>query len=172
MTEAALLTLMGCLSGMFLVFGLLRGFIRYAGHELPRLNEVGFDARIFAIGVLVSLLTTVLFGSIPALQAGRLNIQTALQRSGRIGLAGGFSAAKRWLIAAEAALCLILLSAAALLTQTLWHLRIDRLGFEPEHKLTVSIPFKGTKFESGDRDALVSELLDFIRRIPGAEFAA
>ena len=45
LTEAALLTLMGCALGMLLVFGVLRGFVHYAGNELPRLNEVTFDAR-------------------------------------------------------------------------------------------------------------------------------
>jgi putative ABC transport system permease protein len=172
LTEAALLTLMGCASGMLLVFGVLRGFVHYAGNELPRLSEIRFDGRVFAIGLLVSLFTTLLFGGLPAWHAGRLDIQTALQRSGRFGLAAGYSLAKRALIAGEAALCLILLSGAALLLQTLWHLRNDRLGFEPEHILAVSIPFKGTKFESGNRDALVSELLDFARHVPGTEYAA
>ena len=69
------------------------------------------------------------------------------------------------------ALCLILLSGAALLLQTLWHLRNDRLGFEPEHVLSISIPVKGTKLETGNRDALVSELLDFARHVPGVEDA-
>lgn len=67
---------------------------------------------------------------------------------------------------------MILLSAAALLLQTLWHLRSDRLGFEPERVLAISIPFKGTKFESRNRDSLVTELLDFIRHVPGTEYAA
>ena len=95
-----------------------------------------------------------------------------LQQSGRFGLAAGYSLAKRALVAAEAALCLILLSGAALLLQTLWHLRNDRLGFEPEQVLAISIPFKGTKWESGHRDALVSEFLDFVRHVPGTEYAA
>lgn len=54
-TEAALLTLMGCLLGMLLVFGVLRGFVHYAGNELPRLNAVTFDGRVFSIGLLVCL---------------------------------------------------------------------------------------------------------------------
>jgi putative ABC transport system permease protein len=76
------------------------------------------------------------------------------------------------LVAGEIALCLILLSGAALLIQTLWHLRNDRLGFEPEHVLSISIPLKGTKLEAGNRDALVRELLDFAHHIPGVEYAS
>jgi putative ABC transport system permease protein len=172
LTEAALLTLMGCALGMLLAFGVLRGFVHYAGNELPRLSEVTFDARVFAVGLFISLITALLLGGLPAFHAGRLDIQRMLQRSGRLGLAAGYSLARRALVAAEMALCLILLSGAALLLQTLWHLRTDRLGFQPEHVLSISIPLKGTKLETGNRDALVSELLDFARHIPGTEDAA
>jgi putative ABC transport system permease protein len=51
-------------------------------------------------------------------------------------------------------------------------LRNDRLGFEPEHVLNILIPVKGTKLETGNRDALVADLLEFIRHTPGTEYAA
>ncbi len=172
LTEAALLALLGCILGMLLAFGVLHGFVRYAGNELPRMHEVTVDARVFAIGLLVSLVTTLMFGGLPALHAGRLDIQTALQQSGRLGLAAGYRFAKRALVVGEVCLCLVLLSAAALLLQTLWHLRNDRLGFEPEHVLAITIPVKGTKLEADIRNALISQLLDFAHRIPGVEYAA
>lgn len=172
LTEAALLTFAGCALGMLLAFVVLRGFAHYAGNELPRMNEVTVDARVFTIGLLLSLFITLLFAGLPSLQAGRLDIQRVLQQSERVGLAAGSRLLKRALIAGEMALCLILLSGAALLLQTLWHLRNDRLGFEPEHVLSISIPLKGTKLESGNRGALVSELLDFARHIPGVQDAS
>lgn len=172
LTEAALLTLAGCVCGMLLAFGLLRAFVHYGGNELPRMNEVTIDGRLFVIGLLVALFTTLIFGGLPSLQAGRLDIQRALQRSERVGFAAGSYLVKRVLVAGEIALCLILLSGAALLVQTLWHLRNDRLGFQPENVLSISIPLKGTKLETGNRDALMGELLDFIRHIPGVEAAA
>ena len=172
LTEAALLTFVGCALGLLLAFGVLRGFVYYAGTELPRLQEVSFDTRVFLVGLLLSLFTTLLFGGLPAWHAGRLDIQRVLQRAGRSGVAAGHTLAKRALIAGEVALCLVLLSGAALLMQTLWHLRNDRLGFEPEHVLTITIPLKGTKLATGNRKALLRELLDFTRRIPGVEAAA
>lgn len=171
LTEAALLTFAGCVSGMLLAFVVLRGFVHYAGNELPRMNEVAADARVFGIGLLLSLFITLLFAGLPSLQAGRLDIQRVLQQSERVGFVAGSRLLKRALIAGEMALCLILLSGAALLLETLWHLRNDRLGFEPEHVLSISIPLKGTKLESGGRAALVSELLDFARHIPGVQDA-
>ncbi|MBV8896409.1 MAG: ABC transporter permease [Acidobacteriaceae bacterium] len=172
LTEATLLTTAGCTLGMLLAFTVLRGFVHYAANEFPRLSEVTVDLRVFIIGLILSVLVTLLFAGLPSLQAGRLDIQRVLQKSERAGLAGGSRLLKRALIAAEMALCLMLLAGAALLLQTLWHLRNDRLGFEPEHVLSISIPLKGTKLESGNRDAVVSELLDFARHIPGVENAA
>jgi hypothetical protein len=95
-----------------------------------------------------------------------------LQRAERVGFVTGSRLLKQVLVAGEMALCLILLSGAGLLLQTLWHLRNDRLGFEPEHMLSISIPLKGTKLEAGNRDALIGELLDFARHIPGTEDGA
>jgi putative ABC transport system permease protein len=171
LTEAALLTLLGCILGMVLAVAVLRGFAHYAGNELPRMNEVTLDARVFVIGLLVSLFTTLMFGGLPALQAGRVDMQTALQQSSRFSFAAVYRFAKRALIIGEVAGCLTLLSVAALLLQTLWHLRNDRLGFQPEHVLTFSVPLKGTKLEGNNRDALVREFLDFALRIPGTEAA-
>lgn len=168
LTEAALLTLAGCTLGMLLAFGVLRGFVYYAGNELPRMSEVTVDGRVFLIGLILSILTTVLFAGLPSLRAGRFDIQQALQRSERPGLVAGSRLVKRTLIAAEMALCLILLSGAALLLQTLWHLRNDRLGFEPENVISISIPIKGTKLETNNRDALISELLDFTQSCSGS----
>lgn len=74
-------------------------------------------------------------------------------------------------MAGEMALGLVLLSGASLFTQPLWHLRNDGLGLEPEHILAISVPLKGTKLESGNRDALVRELLDFVRHVPGVDKA-
>ena len=76
---------------MLLAFGVLRGFVHYAGNELPRMKEVTADGRVFLIGLIVSLLTTLIFGGLPSLQAGRFDIQRVLQRTERVGFAAGSS---------------------------------------------------------------------------------
>ncbi len=171
-TEAGLLTAIGCLLGTALVVAMLRGFAHYAAGELPRLSEVTIDLRVFGIAILVSILTTLVFAGLPVLRAGRMNIHSVLQESGRLGMAAGYRFTKRALVVAEIALSLILVSGAALLLETLWHLRNDHLGFNPEHVLTISIPLKGTKLGARNRDSLATELVDFARRIPGTEEAA
>ncbi len=173
LTEATLLALPGCGLAVLVAFAVLRGFVHYASNELPRMSEVSFDGRVLLIGACVSLITTLIFGGWPALRAGRTNIQDILKQAERPGLVAGDRFAKRMLVGGETALCLILLSGAALLLQTLWHLRNDRLGFPPKHILSLSIPVRGTKLEApADRQALVTDLMAFIRRIPGVEAVA
>ncbi len=159
-------------SGLGIVTIALRGFVHFAATEVPRLSEVTLDGRVFAIALLVSVLTTLLFGGLPALRAGRVDIQTVLQGAGRLGLAGGYRVLRRALVAAEVALCLVLLSGAALLLETLWHMENDHLGFVPEHALCVLVSLKGTKYEKRDHEALAADLLSYARRMPGAEAAA
>jgi putative ABC transport system permease protein len=93
-----------------------------------------------------------------------------LQGAGR-GVSGGYRVMRRSLVAAEVALSVMLLSGAALLLQTLWHLQNDGLSFEPEHLLSFYIPLRGTPLEH-TRDSAADELLAFLRRLPGVQAAA
>jgi putative ABC transport system permease protein len=79
-TEIALLIAAGTVAGMLLVAAALRGFVHFAAGELPRLSEVGTDFRVFGIALLVSLATALIFGGLPALRAGRVDLQSVLQR--------------------------------------------------------------------------------------------
>jgi predicted permease len=171
LTEAALLTLLGCAFGIALVAVAIRAFVHFAANEIPRLNEVAVDTRVLVIALALSLLTTLLFGALPAIRAGRININSALQ-AGRSGITGGDSVLRRALVSTEIALSVILLSSAALLFQTLWHLENDHLGFRPEHTVSVLITVKGSSFQKGNHVALADELLAYARRIPGTEAAA
>ena len=171
-TEIALLIAAGTLAGMVLVVAALRGFVHFAAGELPRLSEVTTDFRVFGIALLVSLATALVFGGLPALRAGRIDLQSVLQQAARSGATGGRRLMRRALVALEVALSVVLLSGAALLFETLWHMQNDHLGFQPEHVLTVSIPLRGAGFVGPAREALVSDVLTYLGRIPGAEAAA
>jgi putative ABC transport system permease protein len=170
-TEIALLIAAGTTFAMVFVMAALRGFVHFAAGELPRLSEVGVDFRVFGIALLVSLATASIFGGLPALRAGRVDLQSVLQRSVRGGAAGGRQLTRRVLVAVEMALSVVLLAGAALLLQSLWHMQNDHLGFQPEHVLTVSIPVRGPGFDAPRRDVFVSDVLTYLRRIPGTEAA-
>jgi len=170
-TEVALLIGAGTAVGMLLVVAALRAFVHFAAGEIPRLSEVGVDFRVFGIALLVSVATALIFGGLPALRAGRVDLQSVLQRAAR-GTAGGHRYLRRALVGVEVALSVILLCGATLLLETLWHLQYDRLGFQPEHLLTVSIPLHGPKFAGSARDSMAADILTYLRQIPGTEAAS
>ncbi len=169
-TEIALLIAAGTVAGLILVAAALRGFVHYAARELPRLSEVAVDFRVFGIALLASLATALIFGGLPALRAGRVDLQSVLQQAGRGGPAGGNRVMRRALVAVEMALSVILLSGAALLFETLWHMQKDHLGFRPEQALTVRLRAAG--FQDAASDALTADVLADMRRIPGTVAAA
>lgn len=165
--ETALYAAAGSAAGMGLTALGLRSVVYFAAGSLPRLNEVRADERVFGIALGVSLLTMLLFGLLPSLRAGRVDVQAVLQHAGRPGISGGYRGARRTLVVAEVALSVVLLWGAVLLLQTLWRLQHDHLGFAPEHILSVSIPLRNTDRGKVRRKALTAEMLAKIRRIPG-----
>jgi len=170
-TEIALLIAAGTLVGMLLVEAALRGFVHFAASEIPRLSEVGIDLRVFGIAFLISVATALIFGGLPALRASRVDLQSVLQRAAR-GTTGGHRFLRRALVGVEVALSVILLCGASLLLETLWHLQYEHLGFQPEHALTVTIPLHGPTFGGSAREDLASDILTYLRRIPGSEAAS
>ncbi len=168
--EIALLIAAGTAVAMVFVAAALRGFVHFAAGALPRLSEVTTDFRVLGIAVLAALVTALIFGGLPALRAGRIDLQAVLQHAGR-GTAGGHRVVRRALVTVEVALSVVLLSGAALLFETLWHMQNDHLGFQPEHVLTVSIPLRARADRSA-RDAVTSDVLACLRRIPGTEAAS
>jgi predicted permease len=167
LTETALYCAAGSAAGMALTVLGLRAVVYFAAGSLPRLNEVKADGRVFGIALTVSLLTMLLFGVLPALRAGRVDVQSVLQRAGRPGISGGYRSARRALVAGEVALSVILLWGAALLLETLWRMQHDHLGFRPEHVMSVTIPLPNPPVATASRKALTEEMLAGIRRIPG-----
>jgi putative ABC transport system permease protein len=167
--EAALLAAAGWALGIALVLAGIRAFVYMAGNTIPRLSELRADARVFGIALAVSLLTVLLFGVVPALRAGRVDIQTVLQQAARPGMSGGLRFARRMLVAGEVALSVVLLCGAGLLVQTLWRMQHDQLGIAPEHVMLVNVMNRGTRTQKFDRHPFIDEMLAEMRRIPGTE---
>ena len=167
LTETAVWCLAGAVTGMALTAVGLRAVVHFAAGSLPRLNELRADGRVFGIALGVSVLAMLLFGLLPALRAGRVDVHAVLQHAGRPGISGGYRRARRVLVASEVALSVLLLWGAVLLLQTLWRMQRDHLGFAPEHVVSISVPLREPKARA-NRGALTEEMLARIRGIPGA----
>jgi putative ABC transport system permease protein len=141
--------------------------------SLPRGEQIGLDARVFAFALISSLVTTVLFGLAPALFASKVDLNSHLKEGSRAVVGGrGQNRARNALVAAQVAIALILLFGAGLFVNS--HLRLARvsLGFEPHNILTMRIEVKGPGYSSPEKVALFYQsLLDRVRRLPSIRSA-
>jgi putative ABC transport system permease protein len=144
LTESLLLSLLGGIAGMAVLFCTRTVLLQMIPAALPRLNDISIDWTVLLFALTVSFLAGVFFGLAPALQASRQDPIHVLRQEGR-----GSKGSKRqtWtlsaLVVTEFALSLVLLIAAGLLLHSFWDLFKVHLGFDPEDVMAVkiSIPF-------------------------------
>jgi predicted permease len=179
LTESVLLSLMSAAVGVGAAAIGVRVLLRVLPSQLPRLNPIGLDARVLAFSLAIALLTTFVFGLIPAWLASRTHPGTAELRE-RSGSASRRSAGLgKSLIGAEVGLSLVLLVAAGLLLKTFWNLMEVNPGFNSHHLLAGSFwlpnPNDPKADSYGDPDRrthLVRETIRRLRAVAGVENAA
>jgi putative ABC transport system permease protein len=171
--ESLLLALAGGLVGIGLAYAGVNALVALIPVTLPFWMTIEVDRAVLGFSLLLTVLTGVLFGLAPALQASRLDVSLALKEGARGSIARGRFRAV--LVVSEVALSLVLLVCAALLMQTLIRLQAVGTGFMSEGLLTVRI----IKYQAGTRResaALLStahaRVLEGLRRIPGVSSAS
>jgi len=172
LTESVLLALAGGAAGLLLATWGARLLLRFAPDNLPRLGEVGLDGRALAFTALASLLTGVIFGLAPALQASRPGVNDALRESGRTGAVASGRRLRNAFVIAEIALALALLAGAGLTLKSFWRLQAVDPGFNPDGVLTLRmlLPFT-THPRIGERAAFFRRVLERLRALPGVAAA-
>ena len=171
--ESAVLSLGGCILGLFTGRAVLRGLIQLSADVFPLAYPVQLDARVLLITLLMALGTSVCFGLVPALHASRVDVRSALAESGTRAVAGGQGRwARRMLIVGEVAMGVVLLVSAGLLLRTFVHLRTLSPGFDPSSLTTASISLQDKRYEDAAKvNRLFDDTLASIRRQPGVEAA-
>ena len=171
LTESVLLSLVGGGVGLLLALwsvDVLRGM---AAGNLPPTADISLDASVLLFTLAVSLVTGLVFGLAPALQASRTDLNTSLKEGGRsqTGGAGG-QRLRSALVVAEVALSLLLLVGAGLLLKSFVRLREARLGFEPRGLLTMQVSRTVGKGQTPERAAAYfDELAERVRALPGVK---
>jgi macrolide transport system ATP-binding/permease protein len=139
-------------------------------HFLP-VGGIALDYRVLGFTIVVSLLTSILFGMLPALTARRFDLRTSIVSRSMIG-AGGVRL-RQGLIAGEVALTVVLLAAAGLIIRTLVHLETLPPGFNPEGVMTAKASLDDARYyEPTAFRRLLNESVAAMREIPGVQNAA
>ncbi len=138
LTESMLLSLLGGIAGLAILFCAKGFLLRILPDSLPRLNEVSINWSVLLFALVASLVAGTIFGLAPALHAGRLDLVSMLKKEGRGSTGSGEQArTRRVLIVTEFALSLVLMIAAGLLLRSFWDLLNVRPGFNPENVMAV-----------------------------------
>ncbi len=165
LTESLLLAFFGGGLGLAAGYWAMVSLVRIGPQDIPRLTSVRLDASVFLFALLVSVLTSVLFGLVPALRVSKLELTDTLKERAQSGPAAR-SRFRDALIVAEVALSLVTVLGAGLLLQTLRHLEKTHPGFDPNHVLTFSLEMPGG-FSDPQRVEFLRELLPRLRTLPG-----
>jgi predicted permease len=154
LTESLLLSLGGGMLGLLLSLWGIDLFVGLSPFTVPWFVRVHLDARVFAFTFAISILTGVLFGLLPALQASRLDLNRSLKEGRATWRLGGRRlfrlGARGLLVVLETALAVVLLIGAGLMIKSFNQLyRID-LGFDPEHLVTMRVELPARRYTEAD----------------------
>jgi predicted permease len=180
LTESVLLAFVsGCVALVTVVL-LKSAMLNFAPADIPRLNEVTISPGVLCFALLVSVLTGVIFGLAPALQAASPNQISNLREGSR----GSGSSRRQMrvssaLVASEVALSLILLIGAGLFLRSFWQILQVRPGFNPHHVVTAQMwlsypndPAQNRYFTTPTRAAFMREVLRRVSALPGVDEAS
>src|SRR5579872_5590954 len=169
LTESILLSLAGGLVGVAFADACVRLAKLFGPAGIPRLQEATIELPVLAFAFGITFVTGVLCGLAPAWSAVRENLVDTLKEDGqRTGAARSSTGMRKLLLVSEVALALVLVIAAALLTQTFFKLLRTDSGFNSSHVLTFELSLPESKYSDVDRIvAFYDGALEKLRTAPG-----
>ena len=169
--ENLLLALVGGAAGIGVGFLALRGLMLLLPEHFLPVATVPLDGRVLGFTLSLSLLTSVLFGMLPALAMRNVDLRSSIPSRGVIG--AGSVRLRQGLIAGEVALTVVLLAAAGLLIRTLIHLETMPPGFNPTGVITAKASLDNARYhDPAAFRKLLNDSLGAMREIPGVQNAA
>ncbi|MFP5230646.1 MAG: ABC transporter permease [Acidobacteriota bacterium] len=170
--ENLVLALAGGAVGLVLaltLFPVMKGLLP---DEMVPIGGFALDGRVLVFTVAATLLTSLLFGALPALETRRVDLRSSIA-SGTRSVAGGSSLVRKGLIGAEVALTVVLLAGAGLLIRTLVHLESIPPGFDPHNVIVAKASLDDARYhDAAAFDRLLSKSVAAMQQIPGVESAA
>jgi putative ABC transport system permease protein len=170
LTESVLLSMAGGALGLLVAMWGTDVLVALSREDIPRAAQIGLDGRVLGFTFLVSILTGLIFGLVPALHSSKTELTEALKEGGR----GSTEGARRnrlraVLVVGEVAVAIILLAGAGLLIQSLRRLQQVDPGFNPNNVLTFSIGLPEVKYKPEQQVQFYRQLQTRIDSLPGVK---
>ncbi len=167
LTESLLLATLGGSFGLLLGYCGLDLVLGFIPPTVPRLQNISLDTNVFLFTASISLLTGILFGLVPIIQASKLNLTEALKNAGRANSAG-HNRGHSLLVTAEVALAAVLLVGAVLMFQSFQKLIAVNPGFRPEGVATFELTLTRALYpDGGQRAQFVEQARTRLSSLPG-----
>ncbi len=179
LAESVLLSVAGGALGLLLAAWSVRAIPKITAFDLPRAGEIHLDGIVLAFSAALAIATGIAFGLAPAWSASRTDLNAALRASGEAAHMGiprramaAFSL-RGALVAGQIALSVVLLIGAALLVESIAHLRSVDLGFDPSHLLTFRVTLPPLRYDTDPKRSDFSEnLIRALEQFPGVRSGA
>jgi putative ABC transport system permease protein len=179
LTESLLLALIGGAGGLlfsvwgveFIAKGMPPTFTKY----IPGWRHMGIDASVLLFTLGASVLTGIVFGIVPALQATRTNLNESLKEGGQKGAAGGLkrNRMRSLLVVFEVSMSLVLLVGAGLMVRSFYEMMRADIGLRPEGVLVMEMALPRSAYpENAQRANFYEQLVARARSLPGVTSAA
>jgi putative ABC transport system permease protein len=169
LTESVLLSAIGGIAGLLLSIWITDLLMSIVPEGAPRLDQVGIDYRVLMFAFGVSALTGILFGMVPALQATKLDVTSALKEGGRSAEGHRRTSARSLLLIGEVALSLVLLVGAGLLIKSFLRLQEVRPGFNAHNVLIANVALPGAKYKDQGFVEFFRQLKERLDTSPGVQ---
>ena len=169
LTESTMMAFVAGGLGILLALWGVDALVALNPQKLPRADEIGVNGQVLAFALAVSLLTGVLFGLAPALQARKLNLAAGL-KGGGFHLVGGPShnRLRSLLVVLQTALAFVLLVGAGLMLNSFVRLLHVNLGFRPQQVIAFRLALPNSRYpDPQHQEAFFQQLLDRVKALPG-----
>ena len=168
LTESLLLAIIGGGIGLGIAVLMIKWILYVSPTAIPRSREIALDWRVLGFTLAVSFLTGILFGLVPALQAGEVDVHETLKEAGR------GTSAKHWLrsslVIVEVATTMVLLIGAGLMIRSFYRLQNVNPGFSYEQLTSFTVALPQRKYVTEEqRAAFFNTLLQNLRAVPGVQ---
>ena len=173
LAESVVLGLVGGAAGLLLALWGIESLSATAQQmSAPRARSIGLDGRVLLFTLGASVLTGLIFGSLPALQASKPDLNDALKEGGRSSGNLRRNRTRNLLVVAETALAFVLLAGAGLLINSFIKLRAVDPGLKPDNVVTMNITLPRQKYTQPEQViAFHRQLLERVAAVPGVEHA-
>jgi putative ABC transport system permease protein len=174
LTENVLLSVCGGILGLGLGLALKAGLVlAVPPFSLPREADVSIDSRVLLFTLALAILTGIVFGLAPALQATRPNLAGCMKEGGRGTSAGGRHRVRSTLVITEMALAFVLLTGAGLLIRSFFQMQQVDTGFDSTNVLTAGLPIPEKRFPDPQQlNAYLRQIVESVESLPGVRDVA